>query len=150
MKSFSFMKPAWGDQHQFCSLPPHSNDTISRGHSIPKSNPPNNRERERLTLKRTEATVHDQLEITQLTLSQDDSGELLSLSGEFGLAGGIAGEEVLEDTTVGRVGHCEGVEGYKQNREKELKERRGRERGDEEEEEEEEKEKKRTGRGEKK
>ena len=22
-------------------------------------------------------------------------------------AGGIAGEEVLEDTTVGRVGHCE-------------------------------------------
>lgn len=59
-----------------------------------------------LTLERTEATVHDQLEITQLALSQKHGGEGLGLSSELVMAGGIAGEEVLEDTTVGRVGHC--------------------------------------------
>lgn len=56
-----------------------------------------------------------------MTLSQDDSGKLLGFSSEFGMAGGIAGEEVLEDTTVRRVGHCEGIEGYTQNRGEGLK-----------------------------
>ena len=105
------MKPTWRDQHQFCSLPSHR--------EYPQTTLPD--KTERLTLQRTEATVHHQLEITQLTLSQDDSGKLLGFSSEFGMAGGIAGEEVLEDTTVRRVGHCEGVEGYTQNRGEGLK-----------------------------
>jgi hypothetical protein len=58
------------------------------------------------TLKRRETTVHDQLQITQLALLEHDSGEGLGLSGELSLAGSIAGEKVLEDTTVGCVGHC--------------------------------------------
>lgn len=57
------------------------------------------------TLKRRETTVKDQLEIAKVTLSKDDSGQLLRLSEKLGLAGQIAGEEVLEDTTVGSVGH---------------------------------------------
>lgn len=57
------------------------------------------------TLKRRETTVHDQLEIAQLALSKDDSREGLGLGGELLLAGSIAGEQVLEDTTVGSVGH---------------------------------------------
>lgn len=59
------------------------------------------------TLKRRETTVHDQLEITQLALREHDGGEGLGLSGELSLAGSIAGKQVLEDTTVGSVGHCE-------------------------------------------
>lgn len=63
--------------------------------------------KELLTLKRGETTVHDEFQITQLTLSEDNSGESLSLGAELLLAGSIAGEQVLEDTTVGSVGHCE-------------------------------------------
>lgn len=63
--------------------------------------------RSQLTLQRREATVHDQFEITQLALGQNDSGEGLGFSAELLLAGSIAGEQVLEDTTVGRVGHYE-------------------------------------------
>lgn len=60
------------------------------------------------TLERREATVKDQLEIAKVTLSQDDGGQLLGLGEKLGLAGQIAGEKVLEDTTVGSVGHgCE-------------------------------------------
>lgn len=58
------------------------------------------------TFERRETTVHDQLEIAQLALGEHDGGESLGLSGELGLAGSIAGEEVLEDTTVGGIGHC--------------------------------------------
>lgn len=57
------------------------------------------------TLKRTEATVHDELQVTQLTLREDNSGQTLGLRSQLVVAGGIAGDEVLEDTTVGRVGH---------------------------------------------
>lgn len=60
-----------------------------------------------LTLQRRETSVHNQFEITQLALSEGHSGESLSLSGEIGLAGSIAGEKVLEDTTVRGVGHSE-------------------------------------------
>lgn len=65
-----------------------------------------------LTLQRRETSVHDQFEITQLALSEGHSGERLGLSGELGLAGSIAGEKVLEDTTVRGVGHSE----YKKER----------------------------------
>lgn len=60
------------------------------------------------TLQRTEATVHDQFEIAKLTLGEDDSGEGLGLGGELVMAGSIAGDEVLQDTTVGSIGHFEG------------------------------------------
>lgn len=59
------------------------------------------------TLKRGETTVHDQLEITQLALREYDRGESLSLGDELILAGSIAGQQILEDTTVRRVGHGE-------------------------------------------
>lgn len=62
-----------------------------------------------LTLQRRETTVHDQLEITQLALREHNSGESLGLSDELVLARSIAGNQVLEDTTVGSVGHCEYV-----------------------------------------
>jgi hypothetical protein len=57
-------------------------------------------------LKRRETTVHNQLKIAQLTLVKNDSRQSLGLSRELVVARGIAGEEVLEDTTVRRVGHC--------------------------------------------
>lgn len=60
-----------------------------------------------LTLQRRETSVHDQLEIAQLALGERHSGESLGLSGELNLAGSIAGEKVLEDTTVRGVGHNE-------------------------------------------
>ena len=58
-----------------------------------------------LTLQRRETTVHDQLEIAQLALGEDDGGEGLGLNGELVVAGSIAGNQVLEDTTVRNVGH---------------------------------------------
>jgi hypothetical protein len=58
-----------------------------------------------LTLQRRETTVHDQLEIAELALGEDDGGEGLGLGGEQVVAGSIAGEQVLQDTTVRRVGH---------------------------------------------
>jgi hypothetical protein len=64
-----------------------------------------------LTLQRRETTVHDQLEIAQLALGEDDGGESLSLGGEFVVTGSIAGEQVLEDTTVRSVGHDVCIEG---------------------------------------
>lgn len=51
------------------------------------------------TLQRGEATVDDELEIAELALVQDDSGEGLGLSGELVAAGSIAGNEILQDTT---------------------------------------------------
>lgn len=59
-----------------------------------------------LTLKRTEASVHDQLQIAELALRQGDSGQLLGLGDELVMARSIAGEKVLEDASVGWVGHC--------------------------------------------
>jgi hypothetical protein len=58
-----------------------------------------------LTLERRETTVHDQLEIAELALSKDDGGEGLGLGGELVVAGSIASEQVLQDTTVRSVGH---------------------------------------------
>lgn len=65
------------------------------------------RERIERTLQRREATVHDQFEITKLTLGQNGGGEGLSLRSQLVMARGIAGVEVLQDTTVGRIGHFE-------------------------------------------
>lgn len=64
--------------------------------------------RSSLTLQRRETAVHNQLQITQLTLSEYDSGESLGFSNELILAGSIAGDQVLEDTTMGSVGHVVG------------------------------------------
>lgn len=60
------------------------------------------------TLQRTEATVHNQFEIAELALGEDGGRERLGLSGQLVVDGSIAGEEVLEDTAVGRIGHIEG------------------------------------------
>lgn len=59
------------------------------------------------TLQRTETTVHDELQIAELALSESEGRESLRLSSQLVVAGSIAGEKVLKDTTVGRVGHCE-------------------------------------------
>lgn len=59
----------------------------------------------RRTFQRRETTVEDELEIAQVALSQSEGGERLGLSEKLRLARSIAGEEVLEDTTVRRVGH---------------------------------------------
>jgi hypothetical protein len=78
----------------------------------------NSKEPIALTLQRRETSVHDQLKITQLALSEGHSGESLGLSGELDLAGSIAGEKVLEDTTVRGVGHSE----YKERKDRIEKE----------------------------
>jgi hypothetical protein len=52
-----------------------------------------------LTLKRGEASVEDQLEITELTLIEDNGRQLLGLFNELLATGSIASDEVLEDTT---------------------------------------------------
>lgn len=62
-----------------------------------------------LTFKRREATVEDQLEITKLALGQDKSSERLGLSRELIVTRGIAGEQVLEDATVGRIRHFDWI-----------------------------------------
>jgi len=57
------------------------------------------------TLERREATVDDKLEIAKLALVEHDGGELLGLGGELIAARSIAGNKILKDTAVGRVGH---------------------------------------------
>jgi len=52
----------------------------------------------RLTFKRRESTIENQLKIAKLALVQNNGWELLGLSGEFVSARGIASEKVLEDT----------------------------------------------------
>jgi hypothetical protein len=52
-----------------------------------------------LTLKRGEASVEDQLEITELTLIENNGGQLLGLFNELLATRGIASDEVLKDTT---------------------------------------------------
>lgn len=59
------------------------------------------------TFERREATVEDQLKIAKVSLAESKSRELLRLSLELGLARQIASEEVLKDTTVRSVGHCD-------------------------------------------
>lgn len=80
----------------------------------------------RLTLQRRETTVHDEFQIAQLALSQNNSREGLGLSAELLLAGSIAGKQVLEDTTVRSVGHC--VRVYKGTKKKEKERVEGNER----------------------
>lgn len=58
-----------------------------------------------LTFKWRKATVEDQLEIAKLALGQDESSERLSLRCELIVTRGIAGEQVLEDTSVRGVRH---------------------------------------------
>lgn len=59
------------------------------------------------TFKRGEASAKDQLQITELTLSQHQCREGLGLLLKLSFAGRIANKEVLEHTTVGfrKVGH---------------------------------------------
>lgn len=59
------------------------------------------------TFERGEATIEDQLKIAKVSLAESKSGELLSLSFELGLARQVASEEVLKDTAVRSVGHCD-------------------------------------------
>lgn len=58
------------------------------------------------TFKGRKATVENQLEIAKLALGQDNGCQGLGLGEELSVAGGIAGEQVLEDATMRRVGHC--------------------------------------------
>ena len=47
-----------------------------------------------------------------MALGENESGQVLRLGEKLRLAGKIAGEEVLEDAAVGRIGHgevCGGV-----------------------------------------
>lgn len=53
-----------------------------------------------LTLQRRETTVQDELEIAQLPLAEDDGGEPVGLLRELLAARSIAGNQVLEDTTL--------------------------------------------------
>lgn len=62
-----------------------------------------------LTLERRETTIHDQLEITKLTLGQDQSREGLSLLLKLASFGSIASDEILQDAAVGWVGHDDTV-----------------------------------------
>lgn len=59
------------------------------------------------TFEGREATIEDQLEIAEVTLSQGEGRESLSLGLELGLAGQVASEEILKDAAVGSVGHCD-------------------------------------------
>lgn len=52
-----------------------------------------------LTLKRGEASIEDQLEITKLTLIEDNGRKLLGLFNELLATRGITSNEILEDTT---------------------------------------------------
>lgn len=58
-----------------------------------------------LTFKWRKTTVQDQLEITKLALGQDESSEGLGLCCELIVTRSIAGEQVLEDTSVGGIRH---------------------------------------------
>lgn len=46
-----------------------------------------------------------------MALGENESGQVLGLGEKLRLAGKIAGEEVLEDAAVGRIGHGEGCGG---------------------------------------
>jgi hypothetical protein len=61
--------------------------------------------RQKLTFKRTETAVHNQLQIAQLALCEINSWQGGSFGLELVMTRGIAGHQVLEDTTVGRVCH---------------------------------------------
>lgn len=53
------------------------------------------------SLKRRKSSVKDKLQVTELTLSEDESRESLGLLEELLAAGSIASDQVLEDTSVG-------------------------------------------------
>ncbi len=57
------------------------------------------------TFKRRETAIEDQLEIAELALAEEQRRQSLSLGGKLGMAGQIAGDQVLEDAAVGRVRH---------------------------------------------
>ena len=63
------------------------------------------------TFERREATVEDKLQIAEVALRQGQGGERLGLLEQGIMTRGIAGEEVLERTAVGRVGHVVGILG---------------------------------------
>jgi hypothetical protein len=62
--------------------------------------------RQRHTFEGRETTVEDQLQIAKLSLGQSDGRKSLGLGRELIVSGSISGEEILEDTSVGWVGHC--------------------------------------------
>lgn len=78
--------------------------------------------RTRRTIERRETAVEDELQIAEVALGEGESGKGLGLGGELVLARGVAGEKVLEDTSVRGEGHLES--GYrgggKRNRQQEL------------------------------
>ncbi len=57
------------------------------------------------TFKRRETAIEDQLEIAELALAEEQRRQSLSLGGKLGMAGQIAGDQVLEDAAVGRIRH---------------------------------------------
>lgn len=63
------------------------------------------------TFQRGETTVEQQFEIAKLTLAEEQCWEGLCLGGEFGMARQVAGEQILEDAAVRRVGHLGGLVG---------------------------------------
>ena len=91
--------------------------------------------KKRLTFEGRETTVEDQFEIAEVTLSQDKRRQGLGLCVQFGLAGQIAGEEVLKDAAMRSVGHFWGIIwerlGWEQRREGEDEEGRKQKRGEE-------------------
>lgn len=56
-----------------------------------------------------------------MALGENESGQVLRLGEKLRLAGKIAGEEVLEDAAVGRIGHGEGCGGVMEGTSKRLK-----------------------------
>ena len=63
------------------------------------------------TFKRREAAIENQLQVAKVTFRKDKRRKSLRLGGQLGLSGQVASKEVLEDTTVGRIGHCEVLRG---------------------------------------
>ena len=63
----------------------------------------------KLTFQRGETAIEDQLEIAKLSLAQDDGGKRLGFRSQLALPGGIARNQILEDSAMGRVGHLEEV-----------------------------------------
>lgn len=57
------------------------------------------------TFKGRKAAIEEQFEIAKLAFAEGKRREVLGLCGELSLTRGIAGEKVLEDTTMRSVGH---------------------------------------------
>jgi hypothetical protein len=90
------------------------NNAARRGKSVNASKEKENKRDARLVvllaheaLEGRETTVQDELQVAELALGKTDVGELLRLGEELLAKGSIADVKVLEDTTVGSVGHLQ-------------------------------------------